>query len=987
MASTGWCYATVKDVVGADTVVVVAASKNASVPPPEKRITLSSLIAPRLGRRDGTTEDEPFAYAAKDFLRKRAIGKPCTFKIDYKLDSVPGREFGSVFLTPQNENLALSVVAAGWAKVRVSGEGLARSPYYAELEASQQAAEAKGLGLWTKDAEALAKAKREPPQEFSAEALLQSAGKGKPLPALVTAVANGSTLRVSLLPHLTPVTVLVVGTQAPSMAPRPAPAAANGSSAEAPAANGGGAEAANGAPAAAPAADPMAALARHFTEMRVLGREVRVVLAGVDKFDNLFGSVVYADAEERPVDLGEQLLRAGLARCPEWSVAMLATNEAFKLRNAERAAKQAKAGLWRNYVPPASAGARLSDRFQGPVVEVVSGDCLVVLDSASGLERRVMLSSIKAPRLPRRAAPAAAARQRGVEEINTGETWAPEAKEFLRSRLIGREVSVVMEYTRKVGGAPGPESLPGAGPERTLVFGAVFLPRADGKDSGDKGAPAQDNVAKMLLIRGLATAAKHRSDDERSAHYEELLEAEQEAIKGKKALHGARQPPPNNVRQLSAKAASDYLPFVRSDRHKGPVTAVVDFVIAGHRLKVVLKRDPVQLPFALAGVRTPLRAQQASAGRPATQDEPHCHEALALTRRLVLQREVELDVEAVDRGGTFLGSLRTTGAKPINLGLALLEAGLAQLSERFDPERTAGGREMVAAQERARAARLKIWESYVPPKPAEEGAANGNGNAMAPGEAAEPVVISYARAAEDFFVQMGGGERLGYIAEQLAALDDEEGGAPPPALCVGDRCVAKFSADGQWYRAQVEALGKGEPGRPSYEVAFIDWGNTETVPAASVRAMSPALKAVDPQAAPASLAFLKIACDPELSVAAARMLAAEADKPGLTARRMGADPFSMRWAPRKLALLLQPVGQAGAFESVNARLLAAGLARLAPPRGRAAAADGVAEVLEALGEAESEARAAHAGMFEYGDPGSEDEEEAAPRPKGAWGRK
>ena len=48
MASTGWCYATVKDVVSADTVVVVAASKNANVPPPEKRITLSSLIAPRL---------------------------------------------------------------------------------------------------------------------------------------------------------------------------------------------------------------------------------------------------------------------------------------------------------------------------------------------------------------------------------------------------------------------------------------------------------------------------------------------------------------------------------------------------------------------------------------------------------------------------------------------------------------------------------------------------------------------------------------------------------------------------------------------------------------------------------------------------------------------------------------------------------------------------------------------------------------------------
>ena len=62
------------------------------------------------------------------------------------------------------------------------------------------------------------------------------------------------------------------------------------------------------------------------------------------------------------------------------------------------------------------------------------------------------------------------------------------------------------------------------------------------------------------------------------------------------------------------------------------------------RGQVTLKKDPVQLSFALAGVRTPLRAQQASAGRPATQDEPHCHEALALTRRLVLQRDVELDV-------------------------------------------------------------------------------------------------------------------------------------------------------------------------------------------------------------------------------------------------------------------------------------------------------------------------------------------------------
>ncbi len=81
-----------------------------------------------------------------------------------------------------------------------------------------------------------------------------------------------------------------------------------------------------------------------------------------------------------------------------------------------------------------------------------SSYCLIVLYVASftcrsadqirvapGLERRVMLSSIKAPRLPRRMAPAAAARQQsaGAPEADGGEPWATEAKEFLRSRLIG----------------------------------------------------------------------------------------------------------------------------------------------------------------------------------------------------------------------------------------------------------------------------------------------------------------------------------------------------------------------------------------------------------------------------------------------------------------------------------------------------------------------------------------------------------------------
>ena len=41
----------------------------------------------------------------------------CTFRVDYTLENIPGREFGSVFVGPTSENVALRVVSEGWAKV------------------------------------------------------------------------------------------------------------------------------------------------------------------------------------------------------------------------------------------------------------------------------------------------------------------------------------------------------------------------------------------------------------------------------------------------------------------------------------------------------------------------------------------------------------------------------------------------------------------------------------------------------------------------------------------------------------------------------------------------------------------------------------------------------------------------------------------------------------------------------------------------------
>ncbi|GFS39569.1 TUDOR-SN protein 1 [Actinidia rufa] len=77
------------------------------------------------------------------------------------------------------------------------------------------------------------------------------------------------------------------------------------------------------------------------------------------------------------------------------------------------------------------------------VVEVVSGDCVVADDSVPYgcplAKERVNLSSIRCLK---------------IENLRRDEKPAPyaqEAKEFLRTHLIGRQVTVSIEYSRKVG--------------------------------------------------------------------------------------------------------------------------------------------------------------------------------------------------------------------------------------------------------------------------------------------------------------------------------------------------------------------------------------------------------------------------------------------------------------------------------------------------------------------------------------------------------
>ena len=60
---------------------------------------------------------QPFAWEAREFLRKKLVGKEVTFQVEYTIPNT-GREFGTVFVG--GENVTLALLRAGLVRVRES---------------------------------------------------------------------------------------------------------------------------------------------------------------------------------------------------------------------------------------------------------------------------------------------------------------------------------------------------------------------------------------------------------------------------------------------------------------------------------------------------------------------------------------------------------------------------------------------------------------------------------------------------------------------------------------------------------------------------------------------------------------------------------------------------------------------------------------------------------------------------------------------------
>jgi staphylococcal nuclease domain-containing protein 1 len=354
--------------------------------------------------------------------------------------------------------------------------------------------------------------------------------------------------------------------------------------------------------------------------------------------------------------------------------------------------------------------------------------------------------------------------------------------------------------------------------------------------------------------------------------------------------------------------------------------------------------------LSLGAVQTPQR------------DSPLFKPALLFVKEKVHQHDVEFDVVGQDtKGSGFIGNV-WLGKQALHC--MLLEEGFAKIYRGADKDS-----EMIIAEDVAKRAKKNLWHDY--DEAAEE--AKRKERRAEESERRRPkqeyidVVVTEIIDGTTFYVQIVGpeAEKLEELMKSLATEESTEAYKPRR-----DEVVKAQFSDDAWYRAKVIKVA----GEDEYQVQYVDYGNSEIVPSSRIRKLpnefNPTLKeskALPFQAVKAVLAYLKT---PPVEEEYGRE-AAEFLKELVWGKTMMAN--IERRDPEVLHLSL---GDRESQVHVNAALLRAGLARVERVRG-----EQYREMLDKLREEESKARSTHSGIWEYGDPGSDEDEDDRPKGK------
>ncbi|RPA74400.1 hypothetical protein BJ508DRAFT_418638 [Ascobolus immersus RN42] len=864
----------VKSVLSGDTVTLQSTvTVEGESEPYEKQFSLAYVSAPRL-RREG---DEPWAFQSREYVRNSVLNKEVRFKTAYTT-TTNQREYGIIALN-DGANLAERLIEEGLVTVRQEA-GRKDDPEeiteilqrYRDLETI---AKAERKGIHSGDS-AVVECNNDFPTET--EDFFKKWGK-KRMEAIVERVLTGDRIVVRLF--LTPTlhqhaAMAVAGVRTPATAR-------------------------NGEP-----AEEFGDQAKQFADDRLTQQKIAVELVGCTQQNFLIGKVWIGKTS-----FAESLLSDGLARVNDQHISYVGS-DITKLRSAEGQAKAKKLRIWKNFVPK-----KIEGGVECVVTRVWNGDTLTVKRTQGGSERKISLSSIRAPKV--------------IPNV-ISEEFANEAKEFMRKRLIGKTVIV----------------------------------RIDGrKESDDKKFESKDvatvikdgkNVALSLVEAGYAKVIYHKHDDtDRSPDYDDLRLAADQAEAAKRGIYSGKETVkefpelvPNKDQVHKAKIQLPGL--VR----QGRVSGFVDYVAAGGRFKVVIPKEGYKITFLLAGLQVPKTARSSS-----EVSDPFGDDAAKFAMDKLMQRDVTVEFESIDKIGGFIGTIWTPDNK--NFSEELLLRGFAKLHT-YSAERSKYASVLFAAEERARAGRIGLWHNYVEPTE-EEVLVEATVNLDLDKRPLDYRNVEVTSVLPDgrMKLQINHPQYTGALATLQSSLRKFKIEPFTDAPRRNTYVVARFSEDKQLYRARITSFDKATA---QVQVNYIDYGNTELLPLSALFKLPEeySISKLRPQAIDAVLSFIQFPAQDDYL-----QEALDALDHFVVGRQTVANVDFEDKKEGVMYVTLYENAEKDVHDSINAELLRLGNVMLARKPRRWEQSPAFKQIVAELKKSEDEAKDARTGIWEYGD--------------------
>eukprot|EP00758_Cryptobia_borreli_P002935 Tbor_TRINITY_DN3402_c0_g1::TRINITY_DN3402_c0_g1_i1::g.3748::m.3748/K15979/SND1; staphylococcal nuclease domain-containing protein 1 len=747
-----------------DRLNLLVPSKEASALPTVKGILLSHVKVPRPGR--GGAEDEPCAFEAMEAIRDRVIGKSIKFYPDYHVDPLQ-RTAGRVVMS-DGEDCAALLVSLGLAIVSENNPSKIDEDREAMLRNRQKDAKDNRRGLYQKGAECCIRPVLPfPPADIESFAAML---KGTVTKVRVDRVQSPSVLFCTMLDTHQSFLLHFTGVLNPQ----------RGDNAK---------------------MNLVVDEAKFFVEKMLLNRHVNIKFEGTDAYLNMLGSIIGKKGAFQ-----QELASRGYVRVSPGTISN--SDLHAEIRQCEKDAQAKKAGMWFDYTPVQTVVAPVvgeaveavgprndfegSADFEATVMQVISGDLLLIKRHHCSNPYdyiKISLSGVRTNKSHKD-------QSKSSETRVTYDGYSWEAKELLR-KYVGKTVDVHIDYTRTIEGSK--EIRPSA----TVVDQLTLV-----------------NLGASVVEAGYARFFLGKTD---CCMGKELLEdAESRAKARELGIHGSKDSEAVHVVEMSRlgeAGGKNILSFLQRGMvgHRPPtLKGVVEMVMSGSAFRVHIPKEHFQIPLKLAGVMSPLGA---GPGSPA--EDSFYKESRDYAMTLLQQKDVEIAVDASDRGGNFIGSLHIGGN---NFAVMLVEAGFAVLA---NADRVPYYNALLTAEEAAKAAKKGIWSTpnalparYIQMQSAMK-------------ESGAPVKATYdaslwrkatlADVVDATTVTMlfdSSSSKKKDIDEACKSLSDGSAHHANPSK--GEMVVAMFKEDRTWNRAKVSKVNSSD----TIDVIFIDFGNT-----------------------------------------------------------------------------------------------------------------------------------------------------------------